>query len=80
MMASFKKLGLYLVGVSLAVFGLNACSQERYVPGRDNKVKSFPDREDAGKQPVKEKRVAVKKTGHGLKRKKRSGLPVQNSV
>ena len=48
MMASFKKLGLYLVGVSLAVFGLNACSQERYVPGRDNKVKSFPDREDAG--------------------------------
>ena len=71
MMASFKKLGLYLVGVSLAVFGLNACSQERYVPGRDNKVKSFPDREDAGKQPVKEKRVAVKKDRTWLEKKKK---------
>lgn len=70
-MASFKKLGLYLAGVSLALFGLNACSQERHVPGRDNKVKSFPDREDAGKQPVKEKRAAAKKDRTWLEKKKR---------
>lgn len=60
-MASFKKLGLYLVGVSLAVFGLNACSQERYVPGRDNKVKSFPDREDAGKPAGEREKSGSKK-------------------
>ena len=61
MMASFKKLGLYLVGVSLAVFGLNACSQERYVPGRDNKVKSFPDREDARKAAGEREKSGSKK-------------------
>ncbi len=71
MMASFKKLGLYLVGVSLAVSGLNACSQERHVPGRDNKVKSFPDREDAGKQPVKESRAAARKNRTWLEKKKK---------
>lgn len=59
-MIGFRKWGISLVTVLLATFGLNVCGQGYQTQG-NSKIKSSPDKKEAGKRSGKEKPATEKK-------------------